>query len=1040
MTNLRASEALHLTVALRALIRRPGRRPKTGATRKSRKSQKSGTRPRWLRIVVVLDVETTTDPTQRFTFGSYRLYTWDGATLVCVEEGLIYGDDLKTRDPDGFEILKEYSETQLADVVEDEPSKLEFLSRSQFVHEIIWRLVCRRGALLVGFNLPFDLSRLAIDVGEGRDRKAHRFRGGFSFILSRNPHRPRLACKHVDSKRSFMKFERAKSQRRAPGPLLDLRTLAFALTNESYTLAAACEAFRVTHRKQHVHRHGVISKRYIDYNRRDVLATAELLERLRHEFDRHPVPLAPWQAYSPARIAKAYFRAMGITPPQEKFRNVPTWVLGASMLAYYGGRTEAGVRRQIAPVVYLDFLSMYTTVQSLMGLWDFQRAARVEVEKGKRVIADVQQLLATVTLERCLEPGFWRELRGFAKVVPDNDVLVPDNDVLPVRAQYGEAGDETFTIGVNPVSLRSPMWYALPDLVVSVLRTGKVPKIVNAFRLVPRGRQRGLRSTKLLGTIDVDPRDQDFFRTAIEARKRIERDEDLSPEERKRLSSFVKTMANSGAYGVAAERNRETPLVDEREKVTVFGAAGPFAGTTAAFEEPGEYSFPPIAALVTAGARLMLALVERAVRDRGGVYAFCDTDSMAIVATESGEPYQPADGSMPLPTLSWADVDAVIGMFDRLNPYDHASVPGSILKIEEENYRKGTKHREQLYAWVISAKRYALFNIAASGQPLMRKKSEHGLGQLLNPTDPASENNDWIEQVWEMWVREALGLEVAQPTWWSRPAMTRLTVSSPRLYRPFAAQRRTVPYRNRVKPWNFVLSPTVVSTGHAGNAKRFHLIGPYTTDPRGWLRQRWTDIYTGKKYGITTGRLSGGRVVRVKSYGDVLHEYERHPEAKRCGPDGLPCTENTTGVLYLRPVRVGKLVYIGKESNLLEEVEQQTHHDWDDVLDVWEDPREDPWPQVVVPILKHRTATAWAREIGCSPRTIKRLRMRHCRPSPEIRRRLLRAVDRWVTRQLARKRPDPKRVELAQQFHASPIRDEVDRQRPRRMRKRRQAR
>ena len=34
----------------------------------------------------------------------------------------------------------------------------------------------------------------------------------------------------------------------------------------------------------------------------------------------------------------------------------------------------------------------------------------------------------------------------------------------------------------------------------------------------------------------------------------------------------------------------------------------------------------------------MLALLERCVADRGGTYAMCDTDSMAIVATKDGGP------------------------------------------------------------------------------------------------------------------------------------------------------------------------------------------------------------------------------------------------------------------------------------------------------------------------------------------------------------------------------------------------------------------
>ena len=66
------------------------------------------------------------------------------------------------------------------------------------------------------------------------------------------------------------------------------------------------------HGKQKVKRHGIITPKYIDYNRRDVLATCELTEKLLAEYALHPIPLQATKAYSPASIGKAYLRAMGI--------------------------------------------------------------------------------------------------------------------------------------------------------------------------------------------------------------------------------------------------------------------------------------------------------------------------------------------------------------------------------------------------------------------------------------------------------------------------------------------------------------------------------------------------------------------------------------------------------------------------------------------------------------------------------------------------------------------------------------------------------
>ena len=46
--------------------------------------------------------------------------------------------------------------------------------------------------------------------------------------------------------------------------------------------------------------------------------------------------------------------------------------MGIIMSTYYGGRSEVRFRRvRIAQVLYCDFLSMYPTVCTLMGLWRF---------------------------------------------------------------------------------------------------------------------------------------------------------------------------------------------------------------------------------------------------------------------------------------------------------------------------------------------------------------------------------------------------------------------------------------------------------------------------------------------------------------------------------------------------------------------------------------------------------------------------------------------------------------------------------------------
>ena len=96
-----------------------------------------------------------------------------------------------------------------------------------------------------------------------------------------------------------------------------------------------------------------------------------------------------------------------------------------------------------------------------------------------------------------------------------------------------------------------------------------------------------------------------------------------------------------------------------------------------------------------------------------------------------------------------------------------------------------TETRRDLQAFVISAKRYALFTIDGAGRPIIHQYSEHGLGQLLNPVDPELEDRDWIRETWEGLVREALSGPRFQPTWGDVPAVMRSSVTSPRLLRRF---------------------------------------------------------------------------------------------------------------------------------------------------------------------------------------------------------------------------------------------------------------
>jgi hypothetical protein len=225
----------------------------------------------------------------------------------------------------------------------------------------------------------------------------------------------------------------------------------------------------------------------------------------------------------------------------------------------------------------------------------------------------------------------------------------------------------------------------------------------------------------------------------------------------------------------------------------------------------------------------------------------------------------------------------------------------------------------------------------------------------LNPTDPESEDRNWVGQVWLNIIRGALGLQVRDLSFECLPAVGRVTVSSPAVARALVTFNESKPYSEQIKPFNFLLTCHIKQLGHPMRAdpKHFHLIAPYESDPKRWLKLDWFDQYTGNRYQITTADDYGTQdAARVKTYGDVLIEYEFHPESKCADANGNPCGKQTVGLLQRRNIRVNQIKYIGKESNLLEDVESGLIHSEQSVYAEYPDPRRDEWQTNILPALK----------------------------------------------------------------------------------------
>ena len=122
----------------------------------------------------------------------------------------------------------------------------------------------------------------------------------------------------------------------------------------------------------------------------------------------------------------------------------------------------------------------------------------------------------------------------------------------------------------------------------------------------------------------------------------------------------------------------------------------------------------------------------------------------------------------------------------------------------------------------------------------------------------------------------------------------------------------------------------------------------------------------------------------MKSYGDVLREYEYHPEAKCADAAGARCGKQTVGLLGRRHIAMDGVNYIGKESNKLEQVEEGSVPAESDVYTVYNDPSRDEWKVTILPLLRKLSLSQLEERSGLDRRTLQRIRAGQ-RPHPKNR-------------------------------------------------------
>jgi hypothetical protein len=790
-----------LTILLRAFVERK---------RRKRRSRPKKLMPSdW---TLIFDTETTTDQSQNLRFGSYQLRRRGHLR----ERGVFYNPDALSAE--NIETIK----TVIATERDQYPGeRIYVMTRTEFVENVLLDKAYPLGAIIVGFNLPFDLSRLAIGHSSARGR----MKGGFSFQLSKRIDRPHLRIKHLNGRSAFIDFSGTKTEALQDndddesrvierGYFVDVKTLLATFTGESHSLGSLSEALKIETPKLDSGEHGrELTAEYVRYGIRDSQTTWECFEWFARRYASYKLEeVGLHELYSGASLGKAYLRAMNVRPWREVQSNFPGAIVGHIMSAYYGGRSEIHLRRNIAEVFYCDFLSMYPTVCTLMGLWRFVIARGID---WKDDTANVRKLVESLKPADLQRPETWRRFAVLVKVLPDDDVF-------PIRARYpvdaAHVDGDTATIGLNRLTRKEPLWFTLADCLVSKILTGKSPRIVEAIRFEPREIQDNLKSISIAGNdaYRIDPTIDDFYKRLIELRQVVKRrKDDASSDESLALGSdetAIKLLANATSYGIFVELNVED--LDKPERMICYGWQDrPWPTISKKYERPGQYFHPLVGTLITGAARLMLALAERRALDEGLDWAFCDTDSLAIA-----KPDKLARDSFIKRAL------AVCDWFKPLNPYgEGGSAKGSILQIEGVNFRPGCEDDlaalEPLHCLAVSAKRYALFNKGADDKLIVRKASGHGLGHLLAPYEDPEQRERikrigvelWEEDLWREIIRSTIEghpdqVSLDHLAGFELPGCSRYAANNPALFSWFREYNSTHPYAEGVHPFNFLLS------------------------------------------------------------------------------------------------------------------------------------------------------------------------------------------------------------------------------------------
>jgi hypothetical protein len=378
--------------------------------------------------------------------------------------------------------------------------------------------------------------------------------------------------------------------------------------------------------------------------------------------------------------------------------------------------------------------------------------------------------------------------------------------ITRVRARFaGQPAPQSFVDPDGDTRLRvapanGALDLAWPDVVLATLlgelRGQPAPVVLDAVQHLPVGRQDGLVDASIPGTT-LAPDDDPVVVLALLRQHARDADELVT-------AAMLRVLEN----GMIGQFNRD----DTRKGRKV----------------PGPWCWPPIYAIVTAGARCLLAVLEHQLGLAGGTITYRDTDG-AIIASDTRSIWLQIPEGRSIRVIPRAELDAILAQFDGLDPFGDGQ-PFWTVKSAGISAAFGPK-------------RYGINDEA--GRRIAG--TAHVIGAYLPPPGASV---DWDHQVAAVHLRHLLSPAEPVTFDWETHA-----ADFPALlgYAPATlADYRALPAGLGAHPFARLVEATADPIG-PGRGRRSR---PIALDPGGdrgdWQSWAWYDARSGEPIGVTT--------------------------------------------------------------------------------------------------------------------------------------------------------------------------------------------